>query len=185
MVKIIFSTKCGRLGYYKNLFSYSFLCGIFTSLLFIIPYIINILNSYGTQGLDAPIQSIQKFSDLSITFSVGGFIILFLTIHIIGSLISVAIISGISSLCRSRTTAYIVNIALFAVPIILLLMFTGIKWSCSNCFWNSVEELIILKDVIDFENKIWYNLIKWHWYGDVLCIHFMMKILLEKTLMFL
>lgn len=127
MVKIIFSTKCGRLGYYKNLFSYSFLCGIFTSLLFIIPYIINILNSYGTQGLDAPIQSIQKFSDLSITFSVGGFIILFLTIHIIGSLISVAIISGISSLCRSRTTAYIVNIALFAVPIILLLMFTGIK----------------------------------------------------------
>lgn len=127
MIKIIFSTKCGRSGYFKNLFSYSFLCGIFTSLLFIIPYIVNILNSYGTQGLDASVQSIQKFSDLSMIFSVRGFIILFLAIHIIGFLISAAAISGISSLCRSRTTAYIVNIALFVVPIILLLMFTGIK----------------------------------------------------------
>lgn len=127
MVKIIFSTKCGKIGYFKNLFLYSILCGIFAALLFTVPYIINILNSYGTQGLAAPIQSIQKFSDLSMTFSVGGFIMLFLALHIIGSLISAAIISGISFLCRSRTTAYIVNIALFVVPIILLLMFAGIK----------------------------------------------------------
>lgn len=127
MVKIIFSTKYGKIGYFKNLFLYSILCGIFSGLLFTAPYIINILNSYGTQGLAAPIQSIQQFSNLSIHFSVGGFILLFLALHIIASLISAAIISGISFLCRSRTTAYIVNIALFVVPIILMLMFVGLS----------------------------------------------------------
>ena len=127
MVKIIFSTKCGKTGYFKNLFLYSIFCGIFAALLFTIPYIINILNSYGTQGLAAPIQSIQQFSNLSIPFSVGGFIMLFLALHIIGSLIFAAVISGISSFCRSKTAAYIVNIALFVVPIFLLLMFVGIK----------------------------------------------------------
>ncbi|MBQ8435498.1 MAG: hypothetical protein IJX24_05760 [Oscillospiraceae bacterium] len=127
MVKVIFSTKYGKKGYYKNLLLYSILCGIFASLLFIAPYIINILNSYGTQGLSAPIQSIQEFSNLSMTFSVGGFITFFLGLHIIGSLILSVIISTISSICKSRTTAYIVNSTMFVVPIILLLMFTGIK----------------------------------------------------------
>ncbi len=127
MIKIIFSTKCGKTGYFKNLFLYSILCGIFAALLFTIPYIINILSSYGTQGLAAPIQSIQQFSNLSIPFSVGGFIMLFIALHVIGSVIFTVVISAISSICKSPTTVYIVNIALFVVPIILLLIFTGIK----------------------------------------------------------
>ena len=53
MVKIIFSTKCGKSGYYNDLLLYSILCGTFASLLFTVPYVINILNSYGTQGLSA------------------------------------------------------------------------------------------------------------------------------------
>ena len=127
MLKVIFSTKYGKKGYYKNLLLYSTLCGAFAALLFLLPYTFNILKRYGTQGLSTPIQSIQWFSNLSMTFSVGGFIMLFLSLHIIGSLVSAAFISVISSLCKSRTTAYIVNIALFVVPLILMFVFKEIK----------------------------------------------------------
>lgn len=122
MVKIIFSTKCGKNGYYQNLFLYSTLCGVFSALLFLVPYILNILKKYGTNGLYAPIQSIQQFSNLSIPFSVRGFVICFLGVHIIGSVICAISISGISSLCKSQTTAYIINTTLFIMPLIIMLL---------------------------------------------------------------
>ena len=119
MVKIIFSTKCGKSGYYKDLLWYSILCGTFASLLFTVPYIINILNSYGTQGLSAPIQSIQSIAG---SFTVGGLIVLLIIFRTIGSMITAMIITCISSLCRSPMAAYIVNIALFVVPVSLVLL---------------------------------------------------------------
>lgn len=122
MVKIIFSTKCGKSGYYKNLFSYSALCGLFASSLFFIPYIISVLNKYGTQGISAPLQSIQLFSNSNIPFSVGIFIVCFIAVHIVASIICSIAISGISSLCKSQATAYIINTALFIIPIISLLL---------------------------------------------------------------
>ena len=122
MVKVIFSTKSGKTGYYRDLFLYGILCGIFSATLFFFPYIFNILKKYGTQGLSAPIQSIQQFSNLDISISVCGFILFFLFIHIIGSIICSVSIAGISSLCKSRTSAYIINTALFVLPVILILL---------------------------------------------------------------
>ena len=40
MVKVIFSTKSGKTGYYRDLFLYGILCGIFSATLFFFPYII-------------------------------------------------------------------------------------------------------------------------------------------------
>lgn len=122
MVKIIFSTKCGKSGYYKDLLLYSILCGTFASLLFTVPYIINILNSYGTQGLSAPIQSIQSIAGSPGSFTVGGLIVLLIIFRTIGSMITAMIITCISSLCRSSMAPYIVNMALFAVPVSLVLL---------------------------------------------------------------
>jgi hypothetical protein len=122
MIKIIYSTKYGKNGYYKSLFSYSALCGLFSSSLFFIPYIISILNKYGTEGITASIQSIQLFSNLNIPFSVGSFIIFFIAIHVIVSIICSIAISGISSLCKSQATAYVINTSLFIIPIIVILL---------------------------------------------------------------
>ena len=122
MIKIIFSTKYGKNGYYRNLFSYSALCGLFSSSLFFIPYVLSVLNKYGTEGITAPIQSIRPFSNLSVQFSVGGFIICFIAFHIIASMICSIEITGESSICKSQATAYIINTALFIMPIIAILL---------------------------------------------------------------
>ncbi len=129
MIKVIFATKCGKSGYYKQLFLYSILCGAFVGLMFFLPYMINIFNDYGMQGFTAPAQSIRMLSGLGIPLSVGGFTALFLTLHSLGAAVAAAVISGISSLCRSRTAAYIINSALFIVPVILWLMLMEINES--------------------------------------------------------
>ena len=42
MVKVIFSTKSGKTGYYRDLFLYGILCGIFSATLFIFFHIFSI-----------------------------------------------------------------------------------------------------------------------------------------------
>ncbi|MGN0622134.1 MAG: hypothetical protein ACI4I9_09725 [Porcipelethomonas sp.] len=122
MVKIIFSTKCGKSGYYKDLLLYSILCGTFAGLLFTVPYVINILNSYGTQGLSAPIQSIQSIAGSSGSFTVGDLIVLLIIFRTIGSMLTAIIITGISSLCRSSMASYLISLALLTVPVSLVLL---------------------------------------------------------------
>lgn len=125
MIKILFSTKCGKSGYYKDLILYSVLCGAFVSLLFTLPYICNILNSYGMQGLSAPIQSIRAFAWLGNSFTVSGMILLLLAVRTVSAAITAVLISVISSICRSTMTAYLANLGLFALPVVLDLL--GVK----------------------------------------------------------
>lgn len=116
MVKILFSTRSGKIGYWKDLILYSALCGAAVSLLFTLPYQWNILDSYGTQGLSAPIQSIGAFAHLDISLTVGGMILLQLIVRTVSAAITAVLISGISSICRSPMTAYLANIGLFVLP---------------------------------------------------------------------
>lgn len=125
MIKILFSSKCGKFGYYKDLILYSVLCGAFVSILFTLPYIWNILNSYGMQGLSSPIQSIKAFSGVNHSFTVSGMILLLLIVRTVSAAITAVLISIISSICSSTMTAYIANLGLFALPVILVLL--GVK----------------------------------------------------------
>lgn len=122
MVKILFSTRNGKIGYWKDLSLYSALCGTAVSLLFTLSYQWNILDSYGTQGLSAPIQSIGAFAHLDISLTVGGMILLQLIIRTVSAAITAVLISGISSICRSPMTAYLANIGLFVLPAGLTLL---------------------------------------------------------------
>ena len=122
MVKILFSTRSGKIGYWKDLILYSALCGAAVSLLLTLPYQWNILDSYGTQGLSAPMQSIGAFAHLDISLTVGGMILLQLIIRTVSAAITAMLISGISSICRSPMTAYLANIGLFVLPAGLTLL---------------------------------------------------------------
>lgn len=125
MTKILFSTKCGKSGYYKDLILYSILCGIFVSVLFTLPYVWNILNSYGMQGMSAPIQSIKVFAGFEYSFTVSGMISLLFIVRTISAAITAVLISIISSVCHSTMTAYITNLGIFVLPIVLVLL--GVK----------------------------------------------------------
>lgn len=116
MVKILFSTKSGKRGYWCDLALYSALWGAVISLVFTVPYIINIFDKYGTQGLFTPIQSIQAFSDLGGNLTVGGMILLLLAARTVFTAAVAVLISRVSSLCRSSMTAYFVNIGCFVLP---------------------------------------------------------------------
>lgn len=122
MMKIIFSTKSGKNGYKKDLILYSVLCGTVVSLLFTLPYQWSILDSYGLQGISAPVQSIAALADLNIPVTVGGMIIIQLIVRTVSAAITAILISGISYICRSPMTAYLANIGLFVLPVGLVLL---------------------------------------------------------------
>ncbi len=119
---ILFATKCGKKGYWKDLILYSALCGVLVSLLFTLPYTGNILKSYGTTGLSAPIQSIAAFTTLNIPLTLGGMIALTTTAKTLLTTASAVLISGVSALCRNPMTAYLANIGLFVLPPVLVLI---------------------------------------------------------------
>lgn len=122
MVKILYATGAGKRGYWKHLLLYSAICGIAVSLLFNVPYVVHILQKYGTQGLSAPIQSICQFAGRHTPVTVGGEIVILLLVRTISAAIAAMLISILSSVCRSPLTAYVANISLFVLPAVLVLL---------------------------------------------------------------
>lgn len=122
MVKILFSTQSGKIGYWKDLILYSALFGAAVSLLFTIPYQWNILDSYGVQGLSSPIQSIRAFANLDISITLGGMIFMQLIVRTVSAAITAVLISVVSAVCRSPMTAYLANTGLFVLPAGLVLL---------------------------------------------------------------
>ncbi len=122
MVKVLFSTRSGEKGYLRSHLIYSALCGIFASLLLSLPYLFHVLHSYGMQGLSAPIQSITAFASSILPISVGGEILLLLLIRTTSAAITAMLIFCVSAVCRSSTTAYVINLSLFVLPVVLVLL---------------------------------------------------------------
>lgn len=122
MIRVLYATSAGKTGYWKKLLLYSAICGVAVSILFNVPYVWNILQKYGMQGLSAPIQSITAFTQWNINITVSETIGLLLTLRIIRSCIIAMLISIFSAISRSQITAYVVNFSIFVLPVVLLLM---------------------------------------------------------------
>lgn len=122
MIRVLYATSAGKTGYWKNLLLYSAICGVAVSILFNVPYVWNILQKYGMQGLSAPIQSITAFTQWNINITVSETIGLLLTLRIIRSCIIAMLISIFSAISRSQITAYVVNFSIFVLPVVLVLM---------------------------------------------------------------
>lgn len=122
MTMIIFTTKTGKKGYYKQLLLFASVVAVLFTLIISIPYLIQILHKYGTQGFTAPLSSIFEFADKKYPLNVGQAMITVVAARMILTSVCSCIITVISSRCKSIITAYCINTVIFILPIILLLL---------------------------------------------------------------
>ena len=113
---VLMSTKKGR---QHSLFARIGIGIIVTLILFVaahIPSLLNILNSYGTNGIEAPIQSITKYHDFPVSLSIAGFICFLYGVKMIFALIMMLLLICISYYSKNVTTAISISAGLFLIP---------------------------------------------------------------------
>ncbi len=122
MSYVINSTSSGRRNYIRRNILTAVIYGVFSSLLWIIPYAVTISQYYGHGGLSASIRSITDFINFPINITVLQYIILISVLRIIGVIAASFTMLYISSKCKNTTSAILINFAVFALPIIIYLL---------------------------------------------------------------
>lgn len=122
ITRIINSTTSGKSAYLKRNLAVVLSVSIVSSTLTMIPYFCNVLRKYGTQGLHRPIQSMTKFSGSSLHISVLGYAVLIFFAATLLFLICSLIMLAVSYKCRSRFSAALINAAVFALPVAVMII---------------------------------------------------------------
>lgn len=115
---LLYTTKSGKRAYLKHARISSALFAVAASLATYIPYYIQMLDAYGTQGLGDSIRAIAEYVSFANVSNLGYMVILLayrtVILIILGQLVLL-----ISSKCKSQTTSIIICLAVFALPIIV------------------------------------------------------------------
>lgn len=115
---LLYTTKSGKKAYLKHAQVSSALFAVATSFATYIPYYIQMLDAYGTQGLNENIRAIAEYADF-INISNLGYMAILLTYRTIILIILSRIVLLISSKCKSQTTSIIICLAVFALPMVV------------------------------------------------------------------
>lgn len=127
---LLYTTKAGKRTYFTHNAITAAIFATLISLAVYIPYYVQMLIAYGTVGLTDPVSAISSFSKLG-GLSVLGYIIL-LTLYRTVSLIAFAeLVLFVSYKSKSPTTATILMLAIFALPIAIYLAGANfMQWLC-------------------------------------------------------
>ena len=110
------TTKKGK----TSLFNVKLLIGVVASITIVILFsIINFIvvdNKYGLNGLSYPIQSVQKFQNITYEISLFGMFLLQMLIKIFGAIIITVIISAISIIFKTKLESVCTALLLIIVP---------------------------------------------------------------------
>lgn len=117
---ILFTTHHGKKTYNCHNRLMALLIAVTVSMSTYIPYLVQMLITYGSKGLTDSVRYISELQALP-NISVLGYIIL-LTLYRTAILILFSqLLLWISSKCQSQTTAMIITLSLFALPIVIYL----------------------------------------------------------------
>lgn len=83
-----------------------------------LPHFYNVLQAYGTEGLQAPANSMDHLSKVS-GMSVGTYLILILLIRLVGLLLSAGIVLYISTKVKSYSMTLLVSTGILLIPLVL------------------------------------------------------------------
>ncbi len=120
LTTIIYCTTTGKKSYIKRNILITLIYTAAASFAVMIPYYINILLKYGTQGGNLPINSIKAFASFPIPITVWQFALGLLILRtILFSLISL-IMLAVSYKSKSRFTAVLINITIFVIPAVCI-----------------------------------------------------------------
>ncbi len=115
---LLYTTKSGKRAYLKHTQVSSALFAVAVSLATYIPYYIQMLDAYGTQGLGDDIRAIAEYASFANVSNLGYMLILLAYRTLILVILSQLVLL-ISSKCQSQTTSIIICLAIFALPIIV------------------------------------------------------------------
>lgn len=87
------------------------------------PYFYNVLNAYGTRGIDAPICSLEAFSNWDM--SIKGYLIFISVARYIALVNAMLIIYFLSSKLKSVISTFLASTAVLVLPILLSLLGIG------------------------------------------------------------
>ena len=121
MNELLFSVKAGKSGYYRCFFTFAVIAGIVLTILLTLPYLVRILQRYGTQGIDQSLTSMTAFSGKKAAITVGMAMLRVVCIRMLGAALTGCFATVIASRCRSLVTAYCINGVVFVLPIVMYL----------------------------------------------------------------
>lgn len=122
MQYIIYATRSGRRQYRKRNILTACGCGMLAALLWMIPYAITVSQYYGNSGLHAPLRSITDFLEFPLDLTVLQYSLLVGIMRICGILAASLVMLWISKFCRNVTSAMLMNLAVFVLPILIYLL---------------------------------------------------------------
>ena len=145
------SKERNKLFLYKYMISFLIVLVLFV--LVYLPTYINVINEFGSKFLEAPIQSIEKYMNVSANLTITQFIILEDIFKFIGVICITIIILSLSSLTKNHITTIIISTVLLIPGILIKLIGSGFNEiiTFSNIF--------SLNKSLSIENGVTFNII--------------------------
>lgn len=127
---LLYATKSGRRTYFVHNAVMAAIFATVVSLAVYIPHYVQMLLTYGTQGILDPISGIVSYSKLG-GLPVLGYLILLTAYRIISLILFSELVLVISYKSKSPTTATVATLAAFALPIVIYLAGASfMQWMC-------------------------------------------------------
>lgn len=129
-IGFLYTTKAGKRTYFTHNAMTAAIYAALISIAVYIPYYVQMLVAYGTVGIFEPVSAIAQYSKLG-GVSVFGYLILLTLFRIVSLIVFSELVLFVSYKSKSPTTATILMLAIFALPIVIYLAGADfIQWLC-------------------------------------------------------
>ena len=127
---LLYTTKAGKRTYFEHNAAVAAIFTLLICLAVYVPHYVEMILTYGSQGLFEPVSAISAYAKLG-SLSVFGYLILLTFFRIISLTIFAEVVLLISYKCKSPTTATVITLAAFALPIVIYLAGADfMQWLC-------------------------------------------------------
>ena len=127
---LLYTTKAGKRTYFKHNAIVAAIFTLMTCLAVYVPHYVEMILTYGSQGLFEPVSAIPAYAKLG-CLPVLGYLILLTVYRIISLTVFAEVVLLISYKCKSPTTATVIALAAFALPIVIYLAGADfMQWLC-------------------------------------------------------
>ena len=127
---LLYTTKAGKRTYFEHNAAVAAIFTLMTCLAVYVPHYVEMIMTYGSQGLFEPVSAISAYAKLG-ALPVLGYLILLTAYRIISLTVFAELVLLISYKCKSPTTATIITLAAFALPIVIYLAGADfMQWLC-------------------------------------------------------
>ena len=127
---LLYATKAGKRKYFEHNAAVAAIFTLMICLAVYVPHYVEMILTYGSQGLFEPISAISAYAKLG-GLPVVEYLILLTFYRIISLTVFAEVVLLISHKCKSPTTATVIALAAFALPIVIYLAGADfMHWLC-------------------------------------------------------